>query len=264
MNVEGKVVAETDEKKGIAGTEYETPEELASALLKEREQRINLERKFGEQGSELGNLRKQTQTLAETLKEVMTSEKNKDNVKNNRQVNNEDDYSTQMSEIEKQITELDPADEKYQVKLAQLVQKSNRIQHEKTLSAASQIFKQELDERDIKSTQRAFLEANPTFNTPEIQTRIKDMMANDKTGILDPVAAFFQIQRDDAMLAARTASEQIAEITKRLELAEGKGKTGTVMIKGQSTVQKTSTPEKRLSGKEADEGALAVLEGISG
>jgi len=105
-------------------------------------------------------------------------------------VNNEDDYSTQMSEIEKQITELDPADEKYQVKLAQLVQKSNRIQHEKTLSAASQIFKQELDERDIKSTQRAFLEANPTFNTPEIQTRIKDMMANDKTGILDPVAAF--------------------------------------------------------------------------
>jgi len=54
---------------------------LASALLKEREQRINLERKFGEQGSELGNLRKQTQTLAETLKEVMTSEKNKDNVK---------------------------------------------------------------------------------------------------------------------------------------------------------------------------------------
>lgn len=261
-----KTMDQTTEKTGVAGTEFQTPEELAAAYQQEHEQRANLEKKLGEQGNELGSLRKQTETLAETLKEAMTSG-NKGNMKDTRSEEKPVDYTTKLADVEERITKLDPADDRYQEKLAKLVRESNKIaqeeQHQKTLGAASQIFKQELDERDIRATQNAFLDANPTFNTPEMQAHIKEAMANDRTGMLDPLAAYYQIQRDDAALAAKAASDEKAEIQKRLDLAEGKQKTGTVIVKGQS-LGGAQTKHERVSGKEADEGALAALRAARG
>ncbi len=256
----------TEEKKGVAGTEFQTPEELAAAFLREKEQRANLEKKLGEQGTELGNLRKQTEMLMQTLNSVAAKGAGKS--EESKQQASAIDYEKEQANIEKQIAELDPADDQYQIKLGKLIRQSNALtaqaQHEKTLSAASQIFKQELEERDVKATQKMFLERNPDFNSPDMQMRIKEAMANDQTGMLDPLAAFFQIQRDDAIMAAKAAADEKAELMKRLELAEGKQKTGTVITKGQSPGGAQTKQERLSLGKEADEGALAVLRAARG
>jgi len=250
---------------GIGGTEFQTPEELAAAFLQEKGQRGNLEKKLGEQGSELGSLRKQSEMLMQTLNSLASKGGEQQSPKEPQQ---QTDYEKEQALIEKQISELDPADETYQPKLSKLIRQSNSMtaqaQHEKTLNAASQVFKKELDERDVKATQKMFLEKNPDFNLPEMQMRIKDSLANDQTGMLDSLSAFYQIQRDDAASAVKAGEAEKADLMKRLNIIEGRNNTGTVLTKGMNSADGQGKPKTRLSGKEADEGALAALRAARG
>jgi hypothetical protein len=248
---------------GIGGTEFQTQEELAAAFLQEKDQRGNLEKKLGEQGSELGSLRKQTEMLTQTLNNFAAKGGERE-----KEAAPAMDYEKEQSSIEKQIAELDPADETYQPKLSKLIRQSNSLtaqaQHEKTLNAASQVFKKELDDRDVKATQKAFLDKNPDFNTPDMQMRIKEAMANDQTGMLDPLSSFYQIQRDDAANAVKAGEAEKADLMKRLSIIEGRSNTGTVLTKGMSSSGGQGKQEARLSGKEADEGAFAALRAARG
>jgi len=250
-NKENQNVVVLDENGFIPGTNYKSVDELVKG-------HSNLKDLADRQGNELGTWKKQAETLADTLKSSGGNSK-KETEKPAEQTR---DFDAEEAAVDDQIAKLDPADDAYQSKLSQLVKKGRQItaarQHEQTLGAAGQIFKQELDERDIKATHKAFLDANPTFNTPEMQTRINDAMKKDTTGMLDPMAAFYQIQRDDALAVVRAADEEKTELQKKLELAEGKKRTGTVITKGQPPGAPTNT-QTRLSGKEADEGALAAL-----
>lgn len=252
----------SDETKteGIAGTEFKTPEELAQAYLKTKETYSSLEKKLGEQGNELGTVKQQNAALAKTLESLSRQPEKKADDKPPR------DFDKEEAEIDKAIEELDPADDAYQKKLAQLTKKGRQIvaarQHEMTLAAAGQLFKKELEDRDVKSTQQQFLDANPSFSTPETQAKIKEAIAKDKTGMLDPMAAFYQIQRDEALAAVQAAAAEKDELAKKLELAEGKRKTGTVITgKGAG-----APPEniQRATGKSADEGALAAIRAARG
>jgi hypothetical protein len=248
---------------GIGGTEFQTPEELAAAFLQEKGQRGNLEKKLGEQGSELGSLRKQTEMLTQTLNNFAAK-----GGERQQEAAPATDYEKEQALIEKQISELDPADETYQPKLSKLIRQSNSMtaqaQHEKTLNAASQVFKKELDERDVKATQKMFLEKNPDFNMPEMQMRIRDSLANDQTGMLDSLSAFYQIQRDDAASAVKAGEAEKADLMKRLNIIEGRNNTGTVLTKGMNSAEGQGKQKTRLSGKEADEGALAALRAARG
>ncbi len=251
---------EENKVEGIAGTEFKTPEELAQAYLKTKEGYSSLEKKLGEQGNELGTIRQQNAALTKALESLSARkepEKKAEPARN---------FDAEEEEVDKAIAELDPADDEYQRKLSQLNRKGRQIamarQHEMTLAAAGQIFKKELEERDIKTTQKQFLDENPSFSTPEMQAKIKDAMQKDKTGMLDPMAAFYQIQRDEAMAAIQATAAEKDELAKRLELAEGKRKTGTV-ITGKGPGAPTE-PTQRATGKVADEGALAAIRAARG
>jgi len=246
---------------GIAGTSFKTPEELAAAYLKETDQRTNLEKKLGEQGNELGYLRSHAETLATTLKEALAKEQQAS------ESGKSIDYATEIATVEKQIQELDPLSDNYQKTLASLVARSNRLvaaeQHEKTLSAASELMKRELSERDIRASKQRFHDENPEFATPEMQARINEFIANDRTGMHDPFSAFYQIQRDDVVAEAKRLLDENAEYKKRLSLAKGTDETGKVIVKGQSPGQQ-QTKQPKATGKDLDVGMAAALRAARG
>ena len=74
----------------------------------------------------------------------------------------------------------------------------------------------------------------------------------------DPMSAFFQIQRDDAIAQANQTATENAEMKKILELQKGKEATGKVVVKGQSPNQGATNPTKA-TGKDLDAGMAAAL-----
>jgi hypothetical protein len=248
------------EDKGIAGTGFKTPEELAAAYVKEQGQRSNLEKKLGEQGSELGSTRKQAETLANTLKEVLTKKEAATKTAG-------PDFDTEIARVQKEIQDLDPMADGYQKTLSTLVSKATQLaarsQHEKTLNAAGEMMKKELSDRDQKAKTKAFYDANPTFNTPEMQARIKEYLANDRTGMSDPLVAFREIERDDARAQLKQISDQNAEMQRALDLTKGKNETGKVIVKGQST-QTVTNPQTNLTGKDRDAAMAEALAKLNG
>jgi hypothetical protein len=251
-NVEGGAAEVVD----IGGTGFKTPEELATGYL-------NLQKKLGEQGNELGTLRKdhdglrsQAEVLAMTLKEQLG--------KNQTATPKEpaDDYGKQIAAVKAELKSLDPVSEDYVSKQADLVDRLANLaaasQHEKTLTAAGKLFKDELSERDVKASQQRFFDENPTFNTPEMQLRIKEYIAKDKTGMSDPLSAFREIQRDEIAIEAKRVSDENAELKKRLNLAKGTDETGKVIVKGQSPGQ-SKTNQPKATGKDLDAGMMAAL-----
>jgi len=243
------------EDKGIAGTGFRTPEELAAAYIKEQGQRTHLERKIGEQGNELGTLRKIAENLSSSKKEPAAAKPQGP------------DYDTEIAGVQKQIQDLDPMADGYQKTLSDLVTKATKLsaisQHEKTLNAAGEMMKKELTERDIKAQTKAFHDANPTFNTPEMQARIKEYVANDRTGMADPLSAFREIERDDARAQLKQISDQNAEMQRALDLTKGKAETGKVIVKGQSTQAATKQPTN-LTGKDRDAAMAEALAKLNG
>lgn len=240
----------------IGGTGFKTPEELATGYL-------NLQKKLGEQGNELGTLRKdhdglrsQAEVLAMTLKEQLG--------KNSQPTPKAEvpiDYGKEMATAKAELKGLDNVSEDYSSKQAELVDRIATLaaaaQHEKTLGAAGKLFKDELSNRDVKVAQQRFYDENPTFNEPEMQAKIKEYIAKDRTGMSDPLSAFYQIQRDEVAIETKRLSDENAEYKKRLNLAKGTEETGKVIVKGQSPGQSTHQP--KATGKDLDAGMMAAL-----
>ncbi len=248
---------ELDENGFIPGTTFKTVGDLLKGHL-------NLKEMSDKQANELGTVRKEheglkntTDTLASVLKETLNKGQQQGN-KDTKTV----DYGAELAAVEKQILELDPMADDYQKTLASLVSKSTKLaaadQHEKTLSAAGKMFKDELSERDVKAAQDTFYRENPTFNTPEMQARIKERIAGDKTGMLDALAAYRELQRDDVAAEKDRLAAENAEMKRLVELNKGKDEAGKVITKGQSTGQQ-HTKTAKATGKDLDAGMMAAL-----
>jgi hypothetical protein len=243
----------------IPGTTFKTPEELAKGY-------VELKSLHDRQANELGTVRKeheglksQTEILANVLKEKLTGGQSQ---MPDPKVVAKVDYTTELSTVEKQIQELDPLSPDYQRSLSSLVAKSNRLsamdQHEKTLSAAGDMLKKELSERDIKSAHEVFRKANPTFDLPEMQARIRELISKDPTGMSDPLSAFREIQRDDISLEAQRLKDENAEYKRLIDLNKGKDEAGKVVVKTSTTAATPVKPTK-LTGKDLDAGMMARL-----
>jgi type II secretory pathway pseudopilin PulG len=246
-----------DENGFIPGTTYKTVDDLIKG-------HSELKGLSDKQGNELGTLRKehdglksQTELLANVLKE---------NLQGGKKVVEPGpapvDYAAELSSIETQIQGLDPMSPTYQKDLSSLVTKSNRLtaadQHQKTLGAAGKMMKDELSARDAKAAQEEFRRENPTFDTPEMQTRIKEYIAKDKTGMHDALSAFFQIQRDDIAASATQLQTENAEYKRLIDLNKGKDDAGKVVVKP-SNAGPVGKPTK-VTGKDLDAGMRAVLQ----
>lgn len=229
------------EPTGLEGTPFKSGEEAAKGYL-------NLKALHDAQANELGTLRKFAETVAPIVQQHMSK------TEAPAAAPKAPDYETEIMGVQQKIQELDPMADNYQKELAALLATSNKLvakaQHEKTLSTAQELFKKELSERDARAARTEFNKNNPSFSAPEMQLRIKDFLANDKTGMHDPMSAYFQIQKDD--LAAENA-----EMKKTLELVKGKENTGKVVVKGQAG-QPPTKPQKA-TGADLDARMAAAL-----
>ena len=234
----------------LEGTPFKTVEELASGWK-------NANTKIGEMGNELGAHKATVQSLTEALKGAAAKPPEPAKQKG-------PDYSAEKAAVQKEIDDLDPMSDGYQKNLGGLVSKLTKLtaqeQHEKTLAAAGNIFKKELEDRDTKATKQQFLKENPTFNTPEMQARIKEYIAKDKFGMSDPLVAFREIQRDELAAERERLTEENAEMKKILELQKGKESTGKVVTKGAAPVVPV-TPTK-VTGKDLENGMREILAGL--
>lgn len=250
-----------DENGFIPGTTYKSVDDLVKGHM-------SLKELADRQGNEYGNLKKeheglksQAQTLAEILKENLTKSQQAP-----AKAEPTDDYGKQMAAVKAELKSLDPVAEDYVSKQAELVDKLANLaavaQHEKTLTAAGKLFKDELSERDVKASQQRFYEENPSFNTPEMQAKIKEYIAKDRTGMSDPLSAFYQIQRDEVALETKRLMDENAEYKKRLNLAKGTDETGKVIVKGQSPGQ-SKTNQPKATGKDLDAGMMDRLKALN-
>ena len=245
----------------IAGTPFKTVDELAKGYS-------NLKTLSDTQGNELGTLRKshdglktQTETLMSLLKEVKGQPAKVETPVT------KPDYDTEIAAIETQIKGLDPLAPDYQANLSTLLGKSTRLAtkaaEDRALSAAGELFKQELTERDIKSAQAQFFQNNQDFNTPDMQARIQDSITKDKTGMTDALSAYREIQRDDALARLQAAELENAEYKRLIDLNKGREEAGKVVVKTQTTPQPPTPPQKAV-GKDLDAGMMAALKASRG
>lgn len=202
----------------------------------------NLETKLAAQGNEVGELRKQGETSQRTINDLQNQ------LLQSKQPTPEpaQDYGKEKSAIQKELSKLDTVDESYHKDMLALTNKLASVvakeQHEKTLTAATTAFTKELDERDVKATHNAFYKNNPDFDTPEMQARIKEQIKSDSSGMSDPLVAYREIQRDEAMQQAAQMAEENTKLKELANLKKGTDATGKVFTDtGQTTAKQTKT-----------------------
>jgi len=220
----------------------------------------NMQSKLDSQGNEVGDLRKQVEFAYQTI-EDMKSQRAAQTTSTTTDGTN---YEQELADVQKQMLALDPVDENFQKDNLELMTKSNEIAskaaHERTLAAATAAFKKELDERDIKATHNSFYNENPDFNTPEMQMKIKEYIARDKSGMSDPLVAYREIQRDTVAAKATQLEQENEELKKIAELAKGANSTGRVVTKVQSAPQ----TKPITTGADRDQGMQAALDALRG
>ena len=254
-----------DKVQNAEGTKTDTitPDEPYLGTWKTREAAEegfkNLTGKLDSQGNELGSLRKQVEYFQGQLQNSQGQQQAKAEPEAKGP-----DYGAEMQALQKEMLSLDSDEPGYHKSLGKLIVKSNQITAEKTkqetLSAAQQEFTKALDERDMAAMHKGFYQDNPDFNTPDMQMRIQEYLANDRSGMSDPMVAYREIQRDDATAEATALKEENAEIKRLLSLKKGEESTGKVVIKGQSPQQKTKAP--KATGAALDQGMQEVLDAL--
>ena len=214
----------------------------------------NMQSRMTGMGDELGTLREQMAGANQTITDLQTKQSQASET-----VVSEHDEA--LVAVQTEMLELDDGDPDYHKNLIGLMNKADQIsrsaQHEKTLSAATNIFKQELDSRDQKAVHRDFYRDNPDFNTPEMQTQIQERLAQDHSGMEDSLTTYRSIQTDNAIQQAKALQEENAELKRLATVKEGTEQTGKVVVTdGQTTAQ---TKPTKLTGADLDQAMLDAL-----
>lgn len=241
----------------IPGTTYLTPEEAAKGYQE-------LKALVDRQGNELGMTRKQLEQATKMLESAMT--------KGQAQAAKPEkpagpDYDAELAAIDQAIEKLDVDEPGYTKQLAALNRKSRelvaRAVEERTSTKLMSKFEETLNQRDTMQGQKAWEEANPDFRSPEMQMAIQEHMSKDRTGVMDPVLAYREIQHQQALQKLQMLAEEKAELEGRLKLKEGAAQTGKVITKGQSTQAKTQ-PTQKLKGADLDAAMLEAYNNAAG
>jgi hypothetical protein len=222
----------------------------------------NLQKILDSQGNELGTLRKQTEFFQRQLEGLQQTQ-----AKPKPEAPKGPDYGQELKAVQKEKASLDPDEPGYQAAMAKLDAKALSLVREQTkqevLLAAQAEFKNALDERDIQSMHKDFYRQNPDFSTPDMQMRIQEYLANDQTGMSDPMVAYREIQRDDALAERARLEQENAEIKRLLDLKKGEELTGKVVTKGQSPAQQ-QTKQPKATGADLDRGMMEALQRAKG
>lgn len=216
----------------------------------------HLQKLLDSQGNELGTLRKMVEMGQQPQQAAQPQQPQKPQGP---------DFDAEIQGVQKSIADLDPDDPGYQKDLGQLILKSNQLASEqatqRALEAAQNRFSEVLNERDQSSMHTKFLEQNPDFDTPEMQAQIQQYMAQDRTGMVDELVAYREVQRDQLAAENAEIKQKQAEMERLLNLKKGEDQTGKVVTKGQSPQSKTRQP--KATGEALDQGLREAFRSVS-
>lgn len=218
---------------------------------------VNLQKLLDQQGNELGVLRKHWE------QSTKAAPKGRENPKQEAQPEKPKgpDFQKEIAAIDKEIASLDPDEDDFSKNLAELNAKSRGLiaqqATQQALDAAQAEFKKALDERDVQSMHKSFYDQHPDFNEPEMQMAIDEYLNNDPTGMADPLSAYFAVKHQGAEQQLQETQQQIADLQKRLDLAQGEQEAGDVITKAQSPQHKTK--KTKATGEDLDRGMMEAL-----
>ncbi|MCG6534085.1 MAG: hypothetical protein L7F78_05215, partial [Syntrophales bacterium LBB04] len=227
----------TDERTPvIPGTTWYTPEDAAKGFNE-------LKSLVDRQGNELGMTRKQLEQ-SQKLIEQIASAKNQATKASETEKPKGPDYDAELAKIDQAIEKLDVDDPGYSKELAKLNRQARTLTAKQIESQTAEKlmsqFETTLSKRDEALSRQKWLEENPDFNTPEMQSMIQQRMASDRTGFVDPVLAYREIQAKAAQDQLKQEQATRAELENRLKLKDGVTSTSTVISKAQSLQTKTN------------------------
>ena len=236
----------------IPGTSWKTKDEAAKGIANQKEF-------IDKQGNEIGQLRSQVQEAQKAIEQMQKSQTD------TQAAASKTDYDAELNTIYEQMEQLDDMDDNYKKDMMALTRKANQLSQkaaeERAANKAAEQFQKTLDERDQQQAYQQFYDANPDFTDPQMQQRIQDHLAKDKTGLEDAMTAFRTIQRDDAAARVAELEKEVAEKNRLLEIKEGAAGTEKVMTKGQSNAEAARTKQPKLSGADLDAEMLKAAQG---
>ena len=240
----------------IPGTSYKTPEEAAKGYME-------LKALVDRQGNELGMTRKQLEQATKLIEKSMSGTAGQDKAK---QAPPAQDFDAELVKIDKAIESLDVDDPSYGKQLAQLNKQARALEAQKVQTMTEQKlisqFQQTLSERDAQQAQQSWKSANPDFETPEMQQAIQMHIAQDKTGMMDPVLAYREIQLQQTAAQMKQLQAENEDFRNRLKLKSGEAAVGKVVTKtgGQPGAVRTTA---KATGAALDEGLRSAFRNAS-
>ena len=241
----------------IPGTSYKTPEEAAKGYME-------LKALVDRQGNELGMTRKQLEQATKLIEKSMSGTAGQDKAKQAPPAS--PDFDAELVKIDKAIESLDVDDPSYGKQLAQLNKQARALEAQKVQTMTEQKlisqFQQTLSERDAQQAQQSWKSANPDFETPEMQQAIQMHIAQDKTGMMDPVLAYREIQLQQTAAQMKQLQAENEDFRNRLKLKSGEAAVGKVVTKtgGQPGAVRTTA---KATGAALDEGLRSAFRNAS-
>lgn len=191
-----KPPAETQDGKGdkrLAG-KFSTPEELEKAYM-------GLESKMGEQGKEMGDLRKQNQEMNAKLFTLVDRLGQQGNTTGTTEPS-APDYDAQVSDIMGKVEEGD-------LKISEALKKAMDLASAKTLSLAQESFEAMNAQNTAAAAKKAFIEKNPDFIQTQQSGELEKIKAEDP--LHDDYSAYFALKARQTALANETAVKEAYE-----------------------------------------------------
>lgn len=234
----------------IPGLPFKAPEEVAKGYK-------SLEAKLGEQGNQLGSLKAQLAQATALLEKTMGAQGQQQKPT----APAAPDYDAKISEIDQAIEKLDIDDPTYSKQLAHLNRQARALEAQKVQTMTEQKlmghFEKTLSERDAQQAQQGWKSQNPDFETPEMQQAIQQHMAQDRTGMMDPVLAYREIQLQQAQAMAQQLKAENDDFRNRLKLKSGEAEVGKVVTKTGGAPAASNQP--KLTGAALKAGALEAF-----
>ena len=195
---------------------FNAPEEVYSAYSE-------LEKKLGEQGGEVGSLKKMNQMLMEQLQQKEGQAKTPptdDEV-------DDFDYDLQMQELTKAVEEGD-------LDISEALLQSSKLAAEQATRQSLSKYEEMSQQRAIEQTQQQFLQTHPDFMELK-QTGQLESVKQTLPGLHDDFSAYYALKAEQAQAAAEQRQE-----TERIATGD---------VRTDKVLQKPGTPQTKNIGR---------------
>jgi len=202
MADEEKVEEEEQEEEKLYAGKFKSPEEMEQSYS-------SLEQKLGEQGEELGSLRKQTQYLTDQLEAGKQAADEQQSAVG-------DDYSARLQDIQDKI-------EEGEISISEGLAKTSEITAAMATDQAMTKFQQTQEQQLVEQSRNKFAENNPDFFKAQ-ESGVLENIKKELPGLHDDFSAYYEYK-------ARQAADEAYERGKQemAKIAEGDDRTQKVL-----------------------------------